>query len=59
MMNVRYFLQPKDQQDPNSPLIMRPNPTAMGNGWFVKNVKVISNPNDEIRALGSKICTYK
>ena len=54
MMNVRYFLQPKDPQDPESPLIMRPNPTALGNGWFVKNVKVISTPNDEIRALGSK-----
>jgi hypothetical protein len=54
MMNVRYFLQPKDPRDPRSALIMRPNPTAMGNGWFVKKVSVISNPNDEIRALGSK-----
>jgi Bacterial membrane protein YfhO len=54
MMNVRYFLQPKNPQERNSPLIMRPNPTAMGNGWFVKDVKVASNPNDEIRALGSK-----
>ncbi|MBI3237589.1 MAG: hypothetical protein HYZ43_01875, partial [Flavobacteriia bacterium] len=54
MMNVRYFLQPKDPRDPGSALIMRPNPTAMGNGWFVKKVSVISNPNDEIRALGSK-----
>lgn len=54
MMNVRYFLQPKDPRDPRSALIMRPNPTAMGNGWFVKKVSVISNPNDEIRALGAK-----
>ncbi len=54
MMNVRYFLQPKDGRDPNSPLIMRPNPTAMGNGWFVKKVNVVPTANDEIRALGSE-----
>lgn len=45
MLNVKYFLQ-----GPSA----RPNPTAKGNVWFVKTVKEVSTPNDEIRALGSE-----
>lgn len=53
MMNVRYFLQPASQE-PGADLIARPNTTAMGNGWFVKSVKVVPDANTEIRALGSQ-----
>jgi len=45
MLNVKYFLQ-----GPSA----RPNPTAMGNVWFVKSIKEKETPNDEIRALGTE-----
>lgn len=45
MMNVKYFIQGSD---------VRLNPTANGNAWAVKEVKVLENPDDEIRALGKK-----
>ncbi|MES2800492.1 MAG: YfhO family protein [Bacteroidota bacterium] len=44
MLNVKYFIQ-------NG--ATRPNPTALGNAWFVKNVKSFETPNEEIRALGA------
>jgi hypothetical protein len=44
MLNVKYFIQEES---------LRPNPTAMGNAWFVRSVKVKNTPNDEIRALGN------
>lgn len=46
MLNVKYFLQSGQA---------RVNPTALGNAWFVKDIKQFESPNDEIRALGSKI----
>jgi hypothetical protein len=45
MLNVKYFIQEES---------LRPNPTAMGNAWFVRNIKVKNTPNDEIRALGNE-----
>jgi hypothetical protein len=44
MLNVKYFIQDES---------LRPNPTAMGNAWFVRSVKVKNTPNDEILALGN------
>lgn len=44
MLNVKYFIQGE---------AARPNPTAMGNAWFVSQLKIKSTPNDEIRALGN------
>jgi hypothetical protein len=44
MLNVKYFIQEES---------LRPNPTALGNAWFVRSVKIKNSPNDEIRALGS------
>jgi len=43
MLNVKYFIQGEN---------VRNNPTALGQAWFVKNVKTVETPNDEIRALG-------
>ena len=45
MMNVKYFIQNGNEA--------QPNPTALGNAWFVKKVTKFETPNDEIRALGS------
>lgn len=44
MMNVKYFIQGEN---------IRVNPTALGQAWFVKNIKTVDTPNDEIRALGA------
>lgn len=44
MLNVKYFIQGES---------IRNNPTALGQGWFVKNIKTVETPNDEIRALGA------
>jgi hypothetical protein len=53
MLNIKYFLQPSGQE-PGAPLMVRPNPTAMGNGWLVKKVKVVPDANKEILSLGSR-----
>jgi hypothetical protein len=45
MLNVKYIIQEES---------LRPNPTAMGNAWFVKSIEVKETANDEIRALGNK-----
>lgn len=45
MLNVKYFIQGDN---------IRPNPTAMGNAWFVQEVISCKSPNDEIRALGAE-----
>lgn len=44
MLNVKYFIQGES---------IRNNPTALGQAWLVKNIKVVDSPNDEIRALGA------
>lgn len=44
MLNVKYFIQGES---------IRLNPTALGQAWFVKKVKTVDTPNDEIRALGA------
>jgi len=44
MLNVKYIIQQES---------LRPNPTAMGNAWFVKTIEVKETANDEIRALGN------
>ncbi len=49
MMNVKYFVQ----QDDNGQSVARPNQTAMGNAWLVKEIKTFATPDEEIRALGS------
>lgn len=49
MLNVKYFLQ----QNNEGIVTVRPNPTAMGNAWFVRTINTFNTPDDEIRALGS------
>ncbi len=49
MLNAKYFIMPL--QD-NKTMPIR-NPYAMGNGWFVKDVKFVENANQELDALSS------
>jgi len=44
MMNVKYFIQEGQ---------VRPNKTALGNAWMIKNVKGYETANEEILALGN------
>lgn len=47
MLNARYFIFPT-----NSGTVPIRNPYALGNAWFVKNVRYVDNANEEIDALG-------
>lgn len=49
MMNVKYFIQNGEKGQ-----VARLNQTALGNVWFVKDVKAVATPNDEILSLGSQ-----
>jgi hypothetical protein len=49
MLNTRWFIMPT-QGGGTMPLA---NPYAMGNAWFVYNVKYVNNANEEIEALHS------
>ncbi|MCC5929696.1 MAG: YfhO family protein [Cyclobacteriaceae bacterium] len=45
MLNARYFVAGDEAES-----VIR-NPYAMGNAWFVDNVKAVNNPDEEIDAL--------
>lgn len=47
MLNTRYFIVPG--QD-GQPMVQR-NPEALGNAWFVKEVKIVNNADEELNAL--------
>jgi hypothetical protein len=47
MLNMKYSLTPGGQQ-------ALPNPKALGNAWFVKNIKKVPNADAEILALNVK-----
>ena len=44
MLNTRYVIT-QDQQ-------AQRNPGALGNAWFVSNIKMVNSPDEEINALG-------
>ncbi len=46
MLNARYFILPTKEGE--MPL---ENPYALGNAWFVKNVKYVANADEELDAL--------
>lgn len=48
MLNTRYYIY-----NPDAPALR--NPAALGNAWFVKNVKVVENADAEIKALDNFI----
>lgn len=48
MLNMKYAIVPLQ----NGQQIPVENPYAMGNCWFINDLKVVDNANDEIAALG-------
>lgn len=48
MLNTKYFIMPDPQT--RRP-VARLNPDAFGNVWFVKGVKIVPGPNEEMLAL--------
>lgn len=52
MLNVKYFISPNRQ---NGIPEVQQNPNALGNAWFVKELKIEETPEDQIRALGKEV----
>ena len=46
MLNTKYFIQPSE----NGPIAMQ-NPEALGNAWFINDIKLVENADEEIAAL--------
>ncbi|MDX1544161.1 MAG: YfhO family protein [Christiangramia sp.] len=46
MLNVKYFIVPTEEGNQ-----AQQNPNAFGNAWFVKNIKWVDDPDEEILAL--------
>lgn len=49
MLNTKYFILPLNSGQ-TMPML---NPYSQGNAWFVKDVKMVDNPDEEILALGN------
>jgi hypothetical protein len=49
MLNTKYFIF----QDGNGKDAVQINPDANGNAWFVNEIKIVENANEEIMALDS------
>lgn len=48
MLNTKYFIV---QNQKTGDIIAQRNPSALGNAWFVKELKWVANPDSEITAL--------
>jgi hypothetical protein len=49
MFNTKYFIT----ADAKGASVVQANPNALGNAWFVKNVKFVNNADEEMAALDS------
>ncbi len=47
MLNTRYIIQPDDQNRPT----VTPNTRACDNAWFVEEIKLVKNADEELEAL--------
>ena len=47
MLNTKYIIQPDDKKQPT----VYPNMKALGNAWFVREIKWVKNADNEIDAL--------
>ncbi len=47
MLNTKYFIVPTGEKS----IAAQQNPGALGNAWFINNIKSVSNANEEIDAL--------
>jgi len=50
MLNTRYIIGRTNSEENSKPVVHR-NPDALGNAWFIKNVKIVENADSEIMAL--------
>ncbi len=50
MLNARFFIAPGGGQGPGQVI---PNPKALGNGWFVSNIKWTKTAEEDINALNA------
>lgn len=50
MLNTKYIILPN--KETNEPFVQR-NPSALGNSWFVKDIKIVANADSELNALSS------
>ncbi|AFK03809.1 hypothetical protein Emtol_2673 [Emticicia oligotrophica DSM 17448] len=49
MLNTKYFITPGQDGNP----VAQKNPDALGNAWFVNEVKVVKNADEEIKAVSN------
>ncbi len=47
MLNTKYFIQADESRKP----VVVPNPQALGNAWFVEDVEMVENADEELDAL--------
>ncbi|MBB3837355.1 hypothetical protein FHS57_001349 [Runella defluvii] len=47
MLNTKYFIVPDEKKQP----VVQQNPGALGNAWFVRELKMVNNPDEEMAAL--------
>jgi hypothetical protein len=47
MLNTKYFITKGENNEP----VARRNPGALGNAWFVDNIRVVQNADEELKAL--------
>jgi len=52
MLNTRYLIQSGKNKQGTESANMIPRNTALGNAWFVNNVQLVANADEEIIALG-------
>lgn len=53
MLNTKYLIVPNDQKQP----VAQRNPDAMGNAWFVDEVKWVNSPAEEMKALDTFVAS--
>ncbi len=49
MLNTKYFIINDNDEKP----VLRPNPSALGNAWFVENINIVNTNREELDALDS------
>ena len=49
MLNTKYFIINDAEGNP----VVRPNPSALGNAWFVENISVVNSNTEELNAIDS------
>jgi hypothetical protein len=47
MLNAKYFVVP----DANKQPVVQRNPDVLGNAWFVREIKMVNDANEEMKAL--------